>query len=384
MPAQSVRTGSKYLVSLDLLGELLSELKSSGYEVIGPRLRDQAIVFDSIDTLDDLPAGWTAEQERGRYRLKRRGDEALFGYSLPVQGLKRFLHPPDVRLTTAEGDNGAFRIVSQPGTVHRYAFLGVRACDLAAVQRLDHILLEDRYVDTVYRDSRKNSFFIAVQCTSAEPTCFCASMQTGPELQTGFDIALTEIADDRRHCFLAQAGTDAGQEMLDRLEAAEAAEDVAETAERLARKAERQSRAMVLDGLPQALYDNFDHPRWEQVAARCLACGNCTLVCPTCFCSTIEDTSDIRQHRAERWRRWDSCFTQNFSYIHGGSVRLSLKSRYRQWLTHKLASWVDQFNEFGCVGCGRCITWCPVGIDITEEAAAVRGNPGPAAPREQH
>jgi Fe-S-cluster-containing hydrogenase component 2 len=128
-------------------------------------------------------------------------------------------------------------------------------------------------------------------------------------------------------------------------------------------------------GIRDLLYTNFDHPRWDNVAQRCLTCANCTMVCPTCFCTTVEDVSDVTGSHAERWRKWDSCFSQNFSYIHGGSVRSSAKSRYRQWMTHKLASWIDQFGSSGCVGCGRCITWCPVGIDITEEVRAIRESP---------
>ena len=121
--------------------------------------------------------------------------------------------------------------------------------------------------------------------------------------------------------------------------------------------------------MQELLQGNLEHPRWDDVAERCLTCGNCTMVCPTCFCTTVEDHSDLAGRRAERKRRWDSCFTMDFSYIHGGSVRDQARSRYRQWMTHKLASWIDQFGTSGCVGCGRCITWCPVGIDITEEVA---------------
>ena len=99
------------------------------------------------------------------------------------------------------------------------------------------------------------------------------------------------------------------------------------------------------------------------------------MVCPTCFCTTVEDGTDLAGESAERTRRWDSCFTIDFSYVHGGSVRLRSRSRYRQWMTHKLATWIDQFGSSGCVGCGRCITWCPVAIDITEEVAAIRADP---------
>ena len=120
------------------------------------------------------------------------------------------------------------------------------------------------------------------------------------------------------------------------------------------------------------LYRNYENPRWIEVANRCLTCGNCTLVCPTCFCNTIYEATDLAGKHAERWRKWDSCFNVDFSYIHGGSIRSSPMSRYRQWMTHKLATWIDQFGTSGCVGCGRCITWCPVGIDITEESRAIR------------
>jgi len=96
----------------------------------------------------------------------------------------------------------------------------------------------------------------------------------------------------------------------------------------------------------------------------------------------VEDTTDLAGETAERVRRWDSCFNSRYSYIHGGNVRQSTRSRYRQWLTHKVASWHDQFGSSGCVGCGRCITWCPVGIDITEEIAAIRANDGSSTGQE--
>ena len=131
-------------------------------------------------------------------------------------------------------------------------------------------------------------------------------------------------------------------------------------------------RSMDTCNIKDLFYRNLEHPRWNNVAERCLTCANCTMVCPTCFCTTIEDVTDLTGEHAERWRKLDSCFTMDFSYIHGGSVRASTKSRYRHWITHKLATWIDQFGTSGCVGFGRCITWCPVAIDITEEVHAIR------------
>ena len=144
----------------------------------------------------------------------------------------------------------------------------------------------------------------------------------------------------------------------------------------VARAAQRMGRELQIDGLHDLLLRNLEHPRWDEVAARCLACGNCTMVCPTCFCTSVDDITDLSGDSAERVRRWDSCFTMMFSHLHGGSVRTSARSRYRQWLTHKLAAWIDQFGSSGCVGCGRCITWCPAGIDLTEEVRAVRQSDG--------
>ncbi|MGD0470433.1 MAG: 4Fe-4S dicluster domain-containing protein [Terriglobales bacterium] len=356
------------------MGELLEALKRKGYEVIGPTVRDGAIVYDKVESAKDLPAGWTDEQEPGRYRLKRRDDEALFGYAVGPQSWKKYLHPADARLWSAERQGGTFRILNNEAQPkHPQAFLGVRACELAAIAVQDRVLLDDKYRDPIYEGRRAGVFTIAVQCTQSAATCFCASMGTGPRVQNGADLVLTELVGSKGHRFIAWASGDRGAEVLAELRMAPATEqDSKEADAAVATAVGEQVRSIDTTGIKELLYQNFEHPRWDNVAARCLACANCTMVCPTCFCTTVEDVSDITGDHAERWRRWDSCFTQSFSYIHGGSVRTSTKSRYRQWMTHKLASWIDQFGSSGCVGCGRCITWCPVGIDITEEVRAIR------------
>jgi formate hydrogenlyase subunit 6/NADH:ubiquinone oxidoreductase subunit I len=357
------------------LSGLIAALLRRDYEVIGPVMRDGAIVYDSIQSIDDLPAGWTDEQEPGRYRLKRRADGALFGYAVGPQSWKKYLHPSNIRLWSAERENGTFRILNQePRPKKRYAFLGVRSCDLAAIGVQDRVLLEDRHQDPIYATRREGVFIVAVQCIHAVSTCFCASMGTGPRARAGYDLALTEIVGNGEHRFLVQAGSEAGREVLAELEHRGSTEDDRQLAEAAVDgAAAAQVRRMDTTNIRELLYSNFEHPRWDNVAERCLACANCTLVCPTCFCTTVEDTSDLSGDHAERWRRLDSCFTLDFSYIHGGNVRASTKARYRQWMTHKLASWFDQFGSSGCVGCGRCISWCPVGIDITEEMQAIRG-----------
>ncbi len=358
------------LIQPDALARLVPVLAARGYRVFGPVVRDAAIVYEPIERWEELALGWSADTAPGRYRLKHLDDGRLFVHPPGPQSLKNHLHPPEARLVEAHRDNGAFRIIHDVPLAQKRAFLGVRPCEVAAVLIQDRVLIGDRYTDSVYQARRKDAFLVVVNCGGAAPTCFCASMNTGPRAESGVDIALTELSDP--HEFCAEAGSEAGREILAELERSPvtaAAREKAAAASERARS--MQQRHVDTAGLPQALYANFESPRWEQIAARCLSCANCTMVCPTCFCVTVDDTSDLGVRRAERWRRWDSCFTQSFSYIHGGSVRQSPRSRYRQWLTHKFAAWPDQFGSFGCTGCGRCITWCPAGIDITEELAAI-------------
>jgi ferredoxin len=255
------------------------------------------------------------------------------------------------------------------------AFIGVRSCDLSAIAVLDRVLLQGPYVDRVYLSKRRSVLIVAVDCYEPGANCFCASVGTGPAAKSGFDIGLTEVLLDEQHYFVARVGSEAGLRLLERIGARDATAEEVEKAERLLGQGlGRFVKRLEVSGLKEALYRGLESEAWKAVAERCLACSNCTLVCPTCFCTNVEEVTRLTEEGAERWRRWDSCFTQEFSYIHGGSIRASVLSRYRQWLTHKLAAWIDQFGVLGCVGCGRCITWCPVGIDITVEAERVRAS----------
>lgn len=364
-------------ISRDALQTLLDVLAAESYEVIGPTARDGAIVYDRITSLADLPAGWTDRQEAGRYRLERRSDRALFGFSLGPQAWKRFLHRPVETLWTMRRDENGV-VIESGETAPKFAFIGVRACELHAIAIQDRVLSQGPYSDVAYATRRQGAFFVAVNCGQAGGTCFCVSMQTGPRAESGFDLALTELLDGDSHEFLVEAGSDAGAAMLARIPHRPATDDECANAAVIITRTENQmGRRLETQGLKELLQSNLNHPRWNDVAERCLTCGNCTMVCPTCFCTTVEDHSDLSGTSAERVRKWDSCFTMDFSFIHGGSVRKTPRSRYRQWMTHKLSTWIDQFGTSGCVGCGRCITWCPVGIDITAEAAAIRANPQP-------
>ena len=358
------------------LQALLAALAARGYRVVGPTLRDGAIVYDTIEGVEDLPAGWGDRQEAGRYRVERRDDGALFGYAVGPHSWKRFLYPPIQRLWRARRESGNLEIDDSEPEAEKYAFIGVRACELHAIAIQDRVFGAGPGPDTGYAKRRERAFYVAVNCGEVGGTCFCVSMRTGPKAESGYDLALTELLRPPAHEFLVEAGSGAGTEVLAEIPRRPAQPaDLEAAAAVVARTAAHMGRTLDTDGIKELLQGNPDHPRWAEVAERCLSCANCTMVCPTCFCTTVEDHSDLAGSSAERVRKWDSCFNLDFSYIHGGSVRKSTSSRYRQWMTHKLASWYDQFGTSGCVGCGRCITWCPVGIDITEEAAAIRAAP---------
>lgn len=369
---QRVSTRQRLIIQPDALDMIASALRDDGYEVVGPTVRDSAIVYDSIAGVADLPVGWTDVQAPGSYRLAARSDNALFGYAVGPHSWKQFLYPPAQRLWDGRRTPGGFEATPVEPDGRRFAFIGVRGCELAAIKIQDRVLAEGKYPEPHYAARRREAFLVAVQCAVAASTCFCASMGTGPQVDAGFDLSITELIDDEHHVLLVDVGSDRGASIMDRVSHERASSDEAAAAQAtVERTAQSMERTLETRGLREALAASPEHPRWQEVADRCLTCGNCTMVCPTCFCHTVEDVSDLTAQEAGQERHWDSCFSERFTFVHGNVVRQSDRSRYRQWLTHKLSSWHDQFGTSGCVGCGRCITWCPVGIDITEEATII-------------
>lgn len=360
-------------LEVEQLEQVFCALQSDGYEVYGPVLRDGAIVLDRLLHADGLPVGVTDDQEAGHYRIRARSDKAVFGYVNGPQSFKKFLHPSRLRLFSASRTDSGFTITSERDPSPKLALIGVRSCDLAAMALQSHVFASATQPDPSYAERHAQAFIIAVSCTEAGETCFCTSMGTGPRARTGFDLALTEVLNQDEHYFVVEPGSDRGVDLLGKLECRTATEaEKTLSLEQIERAKTQMGRTLETSGLKERIWAHFNDPRWEDIASRCLSCANCTLVCPTCFCTTTEEVTDLTGQHAERWRRWDSCFTKDFSYIHGGHVRQSVSSRYRQWMTHKLSTWHDQFGSSGCVGCGRCIAWCPVGIDLTQEAEAFR------------
>ncbi|MGB7346957.1 MAG: 4Fe-4S dicluster domain-containing protein [Pirellulaceae bacterium] len=353
----------------DQLQTLLDALIGLGYDVIGPTIDQSAIVYRSIADVGSLPKGWTDQQEPAVYRLEPNDRERRFQFNSGPDSWKRLFFPARSEIGSATLTDDGWQFETSNAPVPRFALLGVRACDLAAIAVQDRVFRDNQYVDAAYKRRRDASFIVAVNCSTAASTCFCTSMDTGPQCENGFDLVMTETDAG----YVIRAGSSRGKVVLATLTTSLAAREQTQNAiDEVETAREQITKHFDTDEVHDLLLDNLDHPHWAEVAQRCLSCTNCTMVCPTCFCATVEESSNLSQTEVSRVRQWDSCFNFDFSYTASGTVRADVRSRYRQWLTHKLATWEDQFDVSGCVGCGRCITWCPVGIDLTEEVAAIR------------
>jgi sulfhydrogenase subunit beta (sulfur reductase) len=363
---------------------LVRELGAQGYTVVAPTRREGVILMRPVRSVSDMARGVRDEQDGGQYRLLDGDADLYFEFVIGPDGPKRYLFPPEQRLLEMHVAVDEFVLDAGPAQPPKLAFLGIRPCEQAAILVQDRVLGADDpapfrcEAEAGYRQARDASLTIVVNCTHPGGTCFCGSMGTGPEARSGFDLALTEL----RGGFVMKVGSPRGGDLAQRLPVREPTSAELELAEvRLEQARGRMGRQMDTRDLPGLLTAAVEHPHWDDVAKRCLGCGNCTMVCPTCFCSSMADGSHLGDGGASRTRTWDSCFTLQFSYTTAGPLRNSIRARYRHWLRHKLSTWWEQFGLSGCVGCGRCITWCPVGIDLTQEVAAIRGSASSGATR---
>ncbi len=364
-------SSSVYWLERDNLQALIDALHADRYEVLAPTIHDGSVEFGRVRDVDQLPIGWQDHQGPGSYRLEKTESSRVFDVVNGPGSVKRHVFTPREPLLQIQirGSDGDFSAEPTIPDAPRLAILGVRPCDVAALRIQDRVFLGDRYPDPYYDVRREGILVIAVNCTRSVDTCFCTSMGSGPECQEGYDLSLTESDGG----FVCRAGSDSGFEILRGLELAEAeAEALQRERADLDACAQGITRKLDTSDMPELLYSNLEHPRWDDVAERCLSCGNCTMVCPTCFCHDEWDEPTLDGESSLRVRVWDSCLNREHAQIHGFNPRSTIRDRYRQWLVHKVASWIDQFGSSGCVGCGRCITWCPVGIDLTEEIAQIR------------
>ncbi len=361
--------GRTVSIQKPVLNTILARLKEAGYETIGPRVKNETLVYDRVESLEDLPRGYIAEQEAGRFWLVYTGHVRYFDVVSGQHSWKEFLFPPRLEMFSMQKSESGWVVKTPEPDKRAFAFIGVRACELAAIQVQDKAFIRPDFQDPVYRARREKVFILAVDCTHPGGTCFCGSMGTGPRASAGFDLRLHELND----VFLLTIGSELGRSIMSGVPYEPASAFVMSAAERaLEQAAQDMGRTLDTSDLPDLLLNSLDDPHWADVAKRCLSCGNCTQVCPTCFCWDAVDELDLTGTHTQRTRVWDSCYNPGYSYVFGGNTRPTIQSRYRQWLSHKLGTWVEQYGTFGCVGCGRCIIWCPAGIDLTKEIPALR------------
>ncbi|MCU7960696.1 MAG: 4Fe-4S dicluster domain-containing protein [gamma proteobacterium symbiont of Bathyaustriella thionipta] len=360
-----------FFLPLNKLQTLVDRVSAAGYQCYGPHIRDAAIVFAAFSSVEQWPVGVVDFQGPGEYRLESETSGRYFYWANGPQGLKplTFFPEQDLWQSTRTAD-ATVDFHAETGSPQKMAVFGVRSCDLAALALLDRHFLSESPADPYYRDGRERLLLIAVNCARSAATCFCHSTGDGPFAESGFDLCLTELEAG----FLIVAGSDRGTELIDALRLRLAHKHELKQKREQFQIASRQQRKLDPVQVRFDLAQSIQSDAWQEIARDCLSCGNCTSVCPTCFCFSEMDRPALGGENSMRTRIWDSCFSHGHSYIHGVTIREETAPRYRQWLTHKFSTWVNQYGRSGCVGCGRCITWCPAGIDVIESIRQVSAN----------
>lgn len=360
-----------YFLAHKKLDDLIGYFNKQGYQVKAPAVRDDAIVYDDIDSAKEFPWGYVDEQSPAHYKVSKTDRKEAFAWSVPVQSVKPMLFEEKEPLWKVTRDDNGKLAFKQCLNNKKYAVLGVRPCDLRAIKIQDRVFIENAYQDVRYKARRQEMFIVAANCTTAHSNCFCISLGDGPYADKGFDLAMTEVEGG----FVVESGSDKGRDAILSLQLLPAAGAQTYKAEQRVKAVYSMQKKAIppIAKVEKALFEAHDHPQWDNVAERCLSCGSCTQACPTCFCHTEKEAPSLDGRESVHTREWDSCFGLDHSYTHGELYREEPKHRYRQWLTHKFSTWQEQFRTKGCVGCGRCITWCPVKIDVTEEINTICG-----------
>jgi len=355
-------SASYFRLASENLQCLIDAVVVAGYRLLAPSVSQSAVVYKEISHVEDLAKSYSDAQSPGQYRLEKAAHQRYFFWTNTVQSIKPLLFRPRELLWQVGEKDGQieFSDIGNIQSERPIAVLGPRACDLAALKLQDQHFLASPQCDPFYAHRRHRLFIIAVECAQSAATCFCASTGDGPEIREDADIILNELDSE----FLLRPRSAAGEQLLKGLTLEPAGRILIHQAQEQTQYAKAQQQRKMPTSLS---FDEFapDNPAWEWVKNHCLSCGNCTSVCPTCFCHNEYDESDIIGKQSKHFRQWSSCFTQEHSYMHGITIRNDTVLRYKQWISHKLVHWQLQYGRSGCVGCGRCITWCPVGIDIT-------------------
>ena len=280
---------------------------------------------------------------------------------------KASFFPPMEEMFSFQKSGDGHHIEPPVSDEHKQLIFGIRPCDAKALAILD-MTFKDTYEDPYYLSKRRNNVLVGLGCTKPYDSCFCTSLDSSPTDQTNVDLMLTDIGDE----FVIEQVSDKGKELIaltsELEEATEADEARAKEAKEAAySKVTRKLDTKDIDNKLLASFDDEDY--WEKIAAKCISCGICTFLCPTCYCFDIND--ELVKEQGARFRSWDSCGFSVYTKMPMENPRLEKWRRVRQKVCHKYEFYPMNFNVIACTGCGRCIRLCPVNWDITQTLESV-------------
>ncbi|MDK2820411.1 MAG: hypothetical protein PWP31_376 [Clostridia bacterium] len=249
----------------------------------------------------------------------------------------------------------ATTLETMPPQKEQHVLVGIRSCDARSLEIMDDVFLTKGYEDEFYRQKRENTVVIALACNEALPTCFCTAFEIDPGRAEGVDVQMWMTSDS----YLVEAITDKGEELLK-----QTSELLTPVENETLPDAAKPTLKVDVEGITEKLQQMFEHLYWAEVSRKCLGCGACTYLCPTCHCFDIQ--SENRGSSGFKFRCWDSCMFSEYTRMAGGhNPRPSKKERMRNRFLHKLQYIPERYGKYGCVGCGRCLDRCPVNVDIT-------------------
>jgi sulfhydrogenase subunit beta (sulfur reductase) len=306
---------------------------ASQYTVIAPMKKgDKDFIYGETDTFEDV----------------------CLEYPTTITPIKKYLLPYKEKMFSFERGKMREEIPEE-----KLALFGLHICDINAIARLDMVL----WNDPAYKARRENMLIIGVSCTPNDK-CFCKSVHANV-LPNICDVFLMQHEKD----YIAYSLTEKGRKLLTSFLFEPTNIEIKEI------KVEyNEQKHIDIHRVGERILKDYENPVWAETAKRCLGCANCTVVCPLCYCYDVVDNTYVHTDEGERVRCWDSCLLLNFARVAGGhNFRKDLKARYRNVYTHKFRTFVDEFGVPSCVGCGRCITFCPAGIDMRETLGKLGG-----------
>ncbi len=328
-----------YFLTLDDIKKLVEDLKKS-YKVVAPVKKETRYDFAEIEKFEDIQ----------------------FGYDTTILPPKKFLTPPlETLLKFKRSKNEAEPVFDNTPI----ALFGLHPCDIKAIKHLDQAFSENNNYDRHYLNKREKSLIIGLECQPYD-YCFCSSVGS-TSAKDGFDIMLVPVDNG----YLAEIGTEKGEGIVRKLGAKKAEDSAFKKAEGFRKEKEkkivRKFHKVDATTVKDLLQKSWDHKHWKELEERCLACGSCNLVCPTCFCFDVQDEVDLTLDNGERKRIWDGCMLVDFAKVGSGeNFREHRSQRIRHRMNRKLNYLHDRFSSPTCVGCGRCVRACTVKIDPVE------------------